>query len=134
MGVTAVQQWLGTNDLADNGAPDGSVSPLPTGAEHHGLDPSALAGVGDPGDLCAYPTRLPCLGGAAGFRDSYPYSVLRYTDASGRVLVEHWVVHGLGHAYPNGNTEADWTDPLGPDITSAAYRFFLAHPRRSARR
>jgi poly(3-hydroxybutyrate) depolymerase len=55
--------------------------------------------------------------------------VLHYVDAEGRPLVEHWVVHGLGHAYPNGNTNANWTDPLGPDITTAAYEFFIDHRR-----
>jgi poly(hydroxyalkanoate) depolymerase family esterase len=130
MGAAAVQQWLGTNDLADNGTPDLSVSALPAAVEHHGLDGSAAAGVGSPGDLCAYATRYPCVGGAAGFKDAYPHSVLHYVDAEGGSLVDHWVIHGLGHAYPNGNTAANWTDPLGPDITTAAYAFFVDHPLR----
>lgn len=130
MGAAAVQQWLGTNDLADNATPDFSVSALPATVEHHGLDESVAAGVGSPGDVCGYATRFPCVGGAAGFKDSYPYSVLHYVDAKGRALVDHWVIHGLGHAYPNGNTTANWTDPLGPDVTTAAYSFFMEHPRR----
>jgi poly(hydroxyalkanoate) depolymerase family esterase len=129
LGAAVVQQWLGTDDLADNGASDLSVPATPATVEHHGLDSSALDGAGSPGDVCAYPTRLPCLGGAAGFR-SYPYSVLRYVDAARRPLVDHWVIHGLNHAYPYGNTDANWTDPLGPDVTTAAYRFFLSHPKR----
>lgn len=130
LGAAAVQQWLGTNDLADNGASDSSVSPQPAAVEHHGLDSSAAQGVGSPGDLCEYATRWPCVGGAAGFKDSYPHSVLHYVDAKGRALVDHWVIHGLGHAYPNGNTAANWTDPLGPDVTTAAYSFFMDHPLR----
>lgn len=130
MGAAAVQQWLGTNDLSDNGTADLSVPPVPTAVDHHGLDASATQGLGSPGDVCAYATRFPCLGGATGFKGSYPYSVLHYLDAKGRSLVDHWVIHGLGHAYPGGNTAANWTDPLGPDITTAAYAFFLAHPMR----
>jgi poly(hydroxyalkanoate) depolymerase family esterase len=128
MGDTAVQQWVGTNDFIDNGSADGSVPATPATVEHHGLDDTALQGAGTPGDVCAYATRLPCLGGAAGLR-SYPYSVLHYADAKGRSLVDHWVIHGLNHAYPGGNTDANWTDPIGPDVTSAAYRFFLGHPK-----
>jgi len=130
MGAALVQQWLGTNDLVDNGAPDGSVASAPAAIEHHGLDESAGEGIGTPGDVCAYATRYPCLGGAVGFENSYPHSVLYYVDADGRALVDHWVIHGLGHAYPNGSTEANWTDPLGPDVTTAAYAFFMAHPKR----
>lgn len=53
-------------------------------------------------------------------------------------LGELWIVHGEIHAYPGGpprryyTTEDSyydvWTDPLGPDFTSAAWRFFAAHP------
>ena len=130
MGAALVQQWLGTNDLVDNGAPDGSVASSPAAVEHHGLDGSAAEGLGTQGDVCAYATRYPCVGGAAGFDSSYPYSVMHYVDAHGRALVDQWLIHGLGHAYPNGNTEANWTDPLGPDVTTAAYAFFMAHPKR----
>jgi hypothetical protein len=48
------------------------------------------------------------------------------------------IVHGEIHAYPGGpprryyTTEDSyydvWTDPLGPNFTDAAYRFFMAHP------
>ena len=129
MGSALVQQWLGTNDLADNGTADGSVSSQPGSVEHHGLEPSVVGSPGS-GDLCAYPTRHPCVGGLAGFEGSYPYTVSTYVDAAGRPLIESWLVHGLGHAYPNGNTEANWTDPLGPDVTGAAYEFFAGRPMR----
>ncbi len=130
MGSAVVKQWLGTNDLADNGAADGSVAQTPATVDHHGLDASALGGIGSPGDVCAYPTRHPCAGGVVGFEGSYPYSVARYDDADGGLLVESWVIHGLGHAYPGGNTQANWTDPLGPDVTTASYEFFANHPMR----
>ena len=58
--------------------------------------------------------------------------------ASPRTLGELWIVHGEIHAYPGGaprryytteDTNYDvWTDPLGPDLTDAAWRFFAAHP------
>jgi poly(hydroxyalkanoate) depolymerase family esterase len=122
-----VQQWLGTNDFADNGALDHSVPRTPASVEHHGLDASALEGVGTVGDTCLRPSQFPCAGGAVGFR-SYPYSVEHFVDAKGRSLVDFWIIHGLSHDYPGGNPEATFTDPLGPDITSAAFAFFRAHP------
>ena len=126
LGAGAVQQWLGTDDLADDGAANGSVSRLPAAVENGGFDQTPRPGTGDP---CLYPTRFPCLGGAVGFQSTYPYTVAHYADGHGCDLVDFWIVHGLGHAYPGGDPAANFTDPLGPDVTSAAYRFFLAHPR-----
>jgi poly(3-hydroxybutyrate) depolymerase len=126
LGQGAVEQWLGTDDLVDNGAADRSVPRTPAASEDHGFDQTPVPGSGD---TCLYPSRFPCLGGAAGFQGAYPYTVQHYADARGCDLLDFWIVHGLGHAYPGGDPKANFTDPLGPDITTAAYRFFLAHPR-----
>jgi poly(hydroxyalkanoate) depolymerase family esterase len=54
----------------------------------------------------------------------------RYTrtieaDASGKPALEHWLVHGAGHAWSGGNASGSYTDPRGPDATRAMLRFFL---------
>jgi poly(hydroxyalkanoate) depolymerase family esterase len=129
LGAAAVRQWLGTNDLADDGSLNLSVPREASSVQHHGLDASALEGASPPGDPCIRPSQWPCYGGVTGLR-SYPYSTARYVDAKGRTLVDSWLIHGLSHNYPNGNTKGSFTDPMGPDVTTAAYRFFLALARR----
>jgi len=124
MGAGAVQQWIGTDDLADDGEANGSVARRPSSSEQH----DATLGQPGSGDACIRSNRFPCLGGLAGL-DHYPYTVERYDSAAGCTLVEHWLVQGLGHAYPGGDPRGSFTDPLGPEITEALVDFFLAHPR-----
>jgi poly(hydroxyalkanoate) depolymerase family esterase len=123
MGATAVAQWLGTDDLADNGKLDQSLSPVPTVTNH-----DAEQGT-PPGDPCVGSFRFPCVGGAAGLK-SYPYSVAVYDGADGRSLIEVLVIHGANHAYTGGNPAGTFVDPVGPDLAHAMYDFFRAHPRR----
>jgi poly(hydroxyalkanoate) depolymerase family esterase len=124
MGATALQQWLATDDLADDGAANGSVPQQPSSTTSH----DAVQG-SPPGDPCVGSYRLPCVGGAAGLK-SYPYTVLRYDDAQGRSVVEALVIEGANHAYTGGDPRGTFVDPVGPDLAHAMYDFFVAHPRR----
>jgi poly(hydroxyalkanoate) depolymerase family esterase len=130
--VAAVQQWLGTNDLIDDGDLDGSVARTPAGTDNAGVDPAAPPQPGS-GDNCLSHQTMPCPGGVAGFQHSYPYTVTHYADASGAPLIDFWIIHGETHAYSGGDPRGSYTDPLGPDITAGAWAFFAAHPRPAPR-
>jgi poly(hydroxyalkanoate) depolymerase family esterase len=125
MGELTVTQWLGTNDLADDGAHNASVPQAPATVEHRHLE---SIGEADPGagDACArdFP-RNPCPLGALGIAP-YPATVRTYVDGAGAPLLEAWLVHGLSHNYSGGSYAGTFTDPYGPDITGAAWAFFEA--------
>ena len=130
LGAGMVRQWLGTDDFADDGTLNLSVPRTPARREDHGLDSSAVSGLGTTGDPCIREQSHTCPGGLLGLKGSYPHTVERYVDSRGRSLIDFWIIYGATHSYTGGDPDYSYTDPLGPDITSAAYRFFLAHPMR----
>ena len=36
----------------------------------------------------------------------------------------------MTHAYPDGDPRYGFTNPRGPNVTKAAYEFFMAHPMK----
>jgi poly(hydroxyalkanoate) depolymerase family esterase len=125
LGETLVSQWIGTNDLADDGEANGSIPVEPTSVEHVGLDGSVTDGAGTVGDTCVRNKQFPCAGAAVG-ADSYPYTIERHS-SGGCSVVDFWIVHGLGHDYPGGDPAGSFTDPIGPDATGEIWRFFSRH-------
>ncbi len=47
-----------------------------------------------------------------------------YRDDAGRIIAEHWLVHGGAHAWSGGSGEGSYVDPAGPDATREMLRFF----------
>lgn len=99
-----VDQWLTTNDWADDGEDNGSVDRDPY---------QTTTGEADAG---------------------YSYEVDHYRAPDGCPLAERWLVHGLGHAWSGGDPDAgdQYADPDGPDMARQMYRFFLAHPKSAS--
>ncbi len=64
----------------------------------------------------------------------HAYSRTLHADARGQTILEHWVIHGAGHAWSGGSPAGSYTDQQGPDAAREMLRFFLEHRRAQAAR
>ena len=60
-------------------------------------------------------------------RGGVNYTCVSEKDGSGRTVLEHWTLHGCGHAWSGGSTEGSYTEPRGPDASREMIRFYLQH-------
>ena len=119
-----VPSWLGADDLADDGTMNGSISRQPASVHNYEFDQTPQPGSGD---ICVHNNNFPCPGGVIGFQSTYPYTVATYDDSAGCDVLEAWVIHGMEHAHPDAPGDGPYTDPLGPDVSTASYDFFSKH-------
>jgi poly(hydroxyalkanoate) depolymerase family esterase len=66
--------------------------------------------------------------GAVGNGHAYTRAI--FTSVEGRLVAEHWIVHGAGHAWFGGDSHGSYTDPSGPDASGQMLRFFSLQMRR----
>jgi poly(3-hydroxybutyrate) depolymerase len=57
-------------------------------------------------------------------QNGHAYTCRVFHDENRLPVGEHWLVHGLGHAWSDGNIKGTYTDPSGPHATSEIVRFF----------
>ena len=53
-------------------------------------------------------------------------TITTYRDLMMRPCIEHWVLHGSGHAWSGGCPQGSYIDERGPDASAQMVRFFLA--------
>ncbi|WP_181313191.1 hypothetical protein [Nocardioides campestrisoli] len=94
-----VEPWTAVNDLVDDGLPNDSL------------------------DLVEETTRVPAREG----RHAYTRTTL--TTPVGESLVESYLVHGMGHAWPGPDGHGLFTDHAGPDASALVWDFARRHPR-----
>lgn len=60
------------------------------------------------------------------------YKRIVYVNSVDETFVEHWIVHGAGHAWSGGSSSGSFTDPAGPDASTEMVRFFYGQKRAGA--
>lgn len=54
----------------------------------------------------------------------YSFQKCEYEDSAGRLLMEKWLIEGLGHAWSGSPSAGRFGDPKGPSASEELWRFF----------
>lgn len=127
---SAFAAMSGTGDPAGRRVDGARPAPTPTVVFHGSADKTVHPVNGErisAATLAAGPmqTMVDRTAGSAGNR-RYQREVTSLSD--GRVLLEHWTIDGLGHAWSGGKPGGSYADPQGPDASAEMVRFFLEQP------
>jgi esterase, PHB depolymerase family len=57
-------------------------------------------------------------------RNGYRITKYSYNDSKGHLLLEKWIVEGLGHAWPGSAVANPFADAKGPNASEEMWRFF----------
>ncbi len=90
-----IAQWAQTNDYLDEGKDNDSIT-VQSPNEAKGAVPNG-----------------------------YSYTRYLYKDSNGRLLLEKWIVEGLGHAWSGSAIANQFADPKGPNASTEMWRFFV---------
>ncbi len=118
----------GFSRSGDMSAPLGHGSVVPTIVFHGDRDTTVHPRNGDHVIAQKWTTNLQKQVHRGRVPGGHAYTRTIHTDASGRAMLEHWEIHGAGHAWSGGSSAGSYTDPRGPDAAREMLRFFLEHP------
>lgn len=97
-GNQVISQWAQTNDRASDGS------------DNNNIDDTAEQTIND------------AIPGGRSFTRSI------YEDSSGNVVMEKYLITGMGHAWSGGPSGGSYTDPQGPEATELMLDFFMGSP------
>jgi poly(hydroxyalkanoate) depolymerase family esterase len=55
------------------------------------------------------------------------HTKLAALDGDGKVVAEHWTLHGAGHAWSGGSSAGSYAETSGPNASAEMLQFFLKH-------
>lgn len=112
--------------LVFHGSADTTVNPLNgQQAVRQFLQTNDLADDGIDNDSVKYVPTSTIAGQVPGGR---AYTIYNYS-YGGRLLAQHYVVHGMGHAWSGSDSGLPFTDPSGPDATVITWAFLKGYTR-----
>lgn len=101
-GHQVLSQWAQTNDRASDGADNGNID--------------------DSADITE-PGQVPGTQGKSYTRYAYKDST------TNKIVLEKYIVEGMGHAWSGGSSAGNYTDPYGPKASQIIWNFFVANPK-----